>query len=153
VFVLDVGEETTEAGPVVGESSGAFEAFQSNSDEQIVRIRHISGDSIPTAELEVVVDASDACGKRGRIATLPLGSVGASNTISAGNVEGDDIFDNGFGAVNHGALDEETFGAGSVIRFRIAKGDCSVARDEALVVRIIHTPTNSVVISEQLTAT
>ncbi len=152
VFVLDLGEQTTESGPAVSESSGTFEAFQSGSDEQIVRIRHVAGDTLDTENLEVVVDASDACGKTGRIVNLPLGSVGASNTINQGNVEGDDIFDNSAGAVDHGALDAETYTAGDVIRFRIAKGDCTVQRDESLVVRVVHTPTNTVVIKKTLQA-
>lgn len=152
VFVLDFGEQTTEAGPVVGESSGTFEAFQSGSDEQIVRIRHISGDSVPTEEMEVVVDASDACGKRARLVNLPLGSVGNDNKIDDGNVEGDDIFDTRNGIIQHGALNDETYDAGSVIRFRIKKGACEVDRDDTLVVRVVHTPTNAIVLKETLRA-
>jgi len=155
VFVLDFGERTTESGPTVGESSGTFEAFQSGSDEQIVRIRHVAGDTLDIETLEVVVDASDACGKTGRIVNLPLGSVGASNTINHGNVEGDDIFDNrrgGGSAVDHGALDAETYTAGDVIRFRIPDTDCTVQQDESLTVRIVHTPTNTVVIKKTFQA-
>lgn len=151
VFALGFGT-STETAPVVGESSGTFEAFQSGSDEQIVRIRHVAGDTVPTDEMAVVVDASDACDKTGRLVDLPLGSAGASNTISPGNVEGDDIFDNSYGAVDHGALTDDVYDAGDVIRFRIAKGDCEVDPDETLVVSVVHTPTNAVVITERLQA-
>lgn len=152
VFVLDFGEEVEETAPVVGQSSGEFQAFDSGNDEQIVTIRHVAGDDIPVEEMEVAVSATCKDGtKRGRLVDLP---VDGRSIDYNDNVEGEDIFDTSsewfWGDL--GALKSESFTAGEKIEFRIKKGGCEVPQDGTVTVRVIHVPTNAVVIEQELTA-
>ncbi|MFW6018674.1 MAG: type IV pilin, partial [Halapricum sp.] len=59
-FVLGFGEEVEETGPVVGQSSGEFDAHETGdeSNSQIVTIRHVAGDDIPVREMEVAVSVT-----------------------------------------------------------------------------------------------
>jgi len=106
------------------------------------------------SSIEVVVDASDACGKQGRLVNLPVPSGG--NDIDQSNIEGDDIFDQrayGFDAVpGPNAIHRAEYAAGEQIAFRITGGPCSISQGDEITVRVIHTPTNSIIIEETLTA-
>ena len=154
VFALGVTEETTEAGPAVGQSSGEL-IPQDGYDDGIIRITHIAGDTIQVANMEVIVDASNACGKQGRLVDLPVPSSG--NDIDQSNIEGDDIFDQraygNDGVPGPNALHRSEYAAGEEIAFRITGGTCSINQGDKITVRVVHTPTNSVVIKETLTAT
>ena len=154
VFALGFTEDTGGEAPIVGQSSGAFEAFEDGSDEQIVTIRHVAGDTIPVEEMEVAVSATCKGGtKRGRLVELPVDGY-YGNAIGEQNVEGSDIFDGSYGQFygDVGALDDDTFTAGETIQFRIGKGDCEVPDSGTVTVRVIHVPTNAVVITQELTA-
>jgi FlaG/FlaF family flagellin (archaellin) len=48
---------------------------------------------------------------------------------------------------------DNTFTAGTSFEFRLTGGDCAINSGDEVVVRVVHTPTNSVVIKETLTAT
>jgi FlaG/FlaF family flagellin (archaellin) len=105
--------------------------------------------------MEVVVDASDACGKQGRLVNLPVPSGG--NDIEQSNIEGDDIFDErayGFNGVpGPNAIHRSEYAVGEQIAFRITGGSCSITQGDEITVRVVHIPTNSVIIKETLTAT
>ena len=154
VFALGFTDETNQPGPIVGQSSGEL-VPQDGSDDGIVRINHVAGDTIQVSNMEAVVDASDACGKQGRLVNLPVPSSG--NDIDQSNIEGDDIFDQrayGFDAVpGPNAIHRSEYVAGEQIAFRITGGPCSINRGDEITVRVVHTPTNSVAIKETLTAT
>jgi flagellin-like protein len=154
VFTLGFTEETTETGPIVGQSSGEFVPQDGNNDG-IVRIYHVAGDTIQVSDMEVVLDASDACEKQGRLINLPVPSSG--NDIDQSNIEGDDIFDQrGYGwddVPGPNAIHRSEYAAGEEIAFRITGGPCTINQGDEITVRVVHTPTNSVVIRETLTAT
>lgn len=164
VFSLGFADDITRPGPLVGQSSGELLAFEDESDEQIVRITHIAGDSITVSNIEISVRAECKDGmKQGRIINLPAGSYNAIREAD-GQIEGDKIFSqsslktigkNVDGVSNGGALlhGDGQYAAGESIIFRISKGDCEIATGGQVTVRIVHTPTNSVVIKETLTAT
>jgi len=153
VFTFGFTEKTTDAGPIVGQSSGEL-VPQDGSDDGIVRITHVAGDTIQVSNMEVVVDASDACGKHGRLINLPVPSSG--NDIEDSNIEGDDIFDQrayGFSGVpGPNAIHESEFAASDRVAFRITSSTCPIVQGDEITVRIVHTPTNSVVIKQTLTA-
>jgi len=160
VFVLGFGEEVEETAPVVGQSSGTFENG-TNSEKQIVTIRHVAGDDIPVKEMEVAVSATCRGGetKRGRLVKLPVdGQYGRA--IGDANVDGDKIFSKKAeyfaSAWDLGALNEESFAAGDKIEFRIKKSDgdvgCTVPQGGTVTVRVVHIPTDAIVIEQELTA-
>ena len=147
VFALGFTEETTDAGPVVGQSSGELVRDIAGGDDQTVRLTHVAGDRLDVSELEIAVDATDACGKRSRIINIP------TKTLGSANFNGDDIFD--FFSPDGGRLDtsaDGTWGAGGTATFRIASTECELSSGETITLRVVHTPTNSVVIKETLTA-
>lgn len=154
VFALGFTDEVKQPSPVVGQSSGEL-VPQDGSNDGIIRITHVAGDTIQVSNMEVLVDASDACGKQGRLVDLPVPSSG--NDIDQSNIEGDDIFDQrayGFDAVpGPNAIHGSKYAAGEEIAFRITGGSCSITQGDEITVRVIHLPTNSIVIKETLTAT
>ena len=163
-FTFGVTDDIEQPGPNVGQSSGELLAFEDDSDEQIVRITHIAGDSITVSNIEISVRAECKDGmKQGRIVNLPAGSYNAIRETD-GQIEGDKIFsqsslntisDKVDGVSNGGALlhGDGQYTAGESIIFRISKTDCEITTGSQVTVRIVHTPTNSVVIKETLTAT
>jgi FlaG/FlaF family flagellin (archaellin) len=157
VFTLGFTDDINQSSPLVGQSTGTLEPNPSGSgsDNGFVRIRHVAGDTIQTDDMEIVVDATDVCGKRGRLVNLPVDGY-SGNAIGSTNIEGDDIFDGRppyFGGPEYSALHETEYVAGKEILFRIPNTDCPVRNGEEVIVRVVHTPTNSVVIEQTLTAT
>jgi FlaG/FlaF family flagellin (archaellin) len=167
VFALGFTDEANQPGPVVGQSSGELLAFEDDSDEQIVRITHIAGDSITVSDIEIPVRAECKDGtKQGRIVNLPAedGNDIDENDDGQSQIEGENIFsqsslttiDNKVDGVSDGGAllhGDGQYTAGESIIFRISKGDCEIATNGQVTVRIVHTPTNSVVIKQTLTAT
>ncbi|MBO4249350.1 type IV pilin [Halomicrobium sp. IBSBa] len=156
VFALGFAEETTKPGPVVGQSSGTLEANTVGDGNGIVRLTHVAGDRIPVPEMEVAVDATDACGKKGRLVNLPVDRY-SGKAIGPGNIEGDDIFDersyNSGGTPDENAIHGSEYTASDQIAFRIPDTDCTIEEGEEITVRVVHTPTASVPITKTLTAT
>ena len=150
VFALGFTNDANQPGPVVGQSSGELVKDESGSDDQIVRITHVAGDTLTVSNLEVAVDARDACGKQSRIINLPTNAIGYSST----DYTGDDIFD--LTSPDGGQLDTSADGswtAGETATFRLASTKCQLNDGDEITVRVVHTPTNSVVIRQTLTAT
>jgi flagellin-like protein len=146
---LGFGEEVDDPAPTIAESSGELRAFQDGSDEQRVRIYHEAGDPVRSENVEIAVDASDACGKRGRIVDLP------TKILTAENLRGDAVMFDQSGAGFEGALETERFTAGDRIDFRLkkAEGDgCVLDPGDRITVRVVHTPSGAVLIEERLTA-
>jgi flagellin-like protein len=143
---LGFGEEVDEPAPTVAESSGELVADDGGFGNQRVRLYHQAGDPVRVTNVEIAVDASDACGKRGRIVDLP------TNTIDADeNVRGADIFDGRSGQAK-GALQADVYRAGDVFDFRLTSGACELDPGDRITVRIVHTPSGAVLVEERLTA-
>jgi len=159
VFVLGFGEEVEETAPVVGQSSGEFVGDISGSNDQIVRIRHVAGDSIDVSNMEIVVST---CGKTTRITNLPATRYTPTYIPfdENRNFEGDqDLISEGQPGQswNAGVLHEDTdntFKADAEFEFRInnAPNGCDLSPGDRVTVRVIHVPTNAVVIEQELTA-
>jgi flagellin-like protein len=154
ILALGFTEETTKAGPIVGQSTGTLESNGAGNDNGFVRIRHVAGDPVQTSNMEVVVDATAACEKHGRLVNLPVDGFGG-NAIGDSNIEGNNIFDERppyFGGPEKSALHDSEYVAGEELLFRIPNSDCPLQDGDQVTVRVVHIPTNSVVIKETLTA-
>jgi flagellin-like protein len=143
-------ESTDDPAPVVGQSSGELVGDVAGGGDQVVRINHEAGDTVPVTDIEVAVDATGACGKQGRLVDLPDNAVGYG---TPDQIVGDDIFDDT--TPDGGALDTSSdgdFAAGDTISFRLASGECTLGDGDQITVRLVHTPTNAVVVEQTLTA-
>lgn len=155
---LGFTDKLTGAAPTVAGSSGTYERYAGDGGrytEQVVRITHEGGDTLTVADLAVVVDASDACGKTGRLVNLP--AEGDDPRPTSRYVRGDDIFDNAAnsveGPIGTGDVDDDgEWSAGETAQFRLATRACRVAPGDTLVVRIVHTPTGATVVDQPVRA-
>ncbi|MFB6250934.1 MAG: type IV pilin [Halobellus sp.] len=149
VFGFGNVEDLRSPAPVVGESSGELVPQDGNSGG-IVRITHLGGDTLQASNLEIVVDAEEACGKTGRLVNLPAS--GGDPRPEDEYEGGDYVFDNSYNSVS-GPIGETggRWDAGETSSFRIAVSECGLDQGETIVVRVVHTPSNSVVIDETLT--
>lgn len=149
-FSLGFVDETKQAAaPVVGQSSGEL-VTQDGDDGGKISITHIAGDTLSASRLEIAVNAQEACGKSGRLVNLPAS--GDDLRPTSDYVRGDDIFDNSYNSVS-GPIGEAggQWQAGETITFRLASSECELNSGESVTVRVVHTPTNSVVIEQTLT--
>lgn len=160
VFALGMTGEESQPGPVVGESSAELVRDRPGADDQVVRITHVAGDPVAVSEMEVAVRA---CGKRARIVDLPAPTTRSASTptyfpFDDGNFEGDEelLSEGTVGQTwSAGVLHEDTtdtFAGGTSFEFRITNGACSLNAGDRVDVRVVHTPTNTVFIEKQLTA-
>lgn len=148
VFTVGFIDEANQPAPIVGQSSGELVYDRPGGNDQIVRLTHLAGESLDVSELEIAVDATNACGKQSRIVNLP------TSTLGPANYNGEDIFD--YYSPDGGQLDtsaDGTWSAGETATFRLASTECELNNGDTLTVRVVHTPTNSVVLKEALTAT
>lgn len=150
VFVFGVADDVDEAAPTVAQSSGGL-VTQDGDSGGIVRLTHEGGDSLTASNLEIVVDAREACGKMGRLVNLP--AEGGDPNPTDEYVHGDDVFDNSHNSVG-GPIGEAggEWEAGETATFRLAKSECPLESGDTITVHVVHTPTNSVVIEQTLTA-
>ncbi|ADE35668.1 type IV pilin [Methanohalophilus mahii] len=149
-----IGFEMQEPAPFVAHSSGEL-VRKGDTDvdfgDQRVYIYHEGGDAVKMSEVETMVDATEVSGMKARIVNLPV-----SKTESLGNhILGDDgLIDKS--APNFekcgGAITKEYFSVGEKLWFRINSGECPLEKGDQITVKIIHTPTNTIVIEETLTA-
>jgi FlaG/FlaF family flagellin (archaellin) len=154
VFALGFTGDANQPGPVVSQSSGELVRDISGGNDQIVRLTHVAGDNLDVSTLEIAVDATDACGKQSRLVNLPDNAVGSTKASELESIEGADIFDDD--SPDGGQLDtsaDGTWSAGETATFRLASTECKLNGGDAITVRVVHTPTNSVVIEQTLTAT
>ncbi len=157
VATVGLAETLDDTAPVIGQSDGEF-AAQDGFDGGIVRITHVAGDVVRVSDIEVAVSADcsgDGTEKHGRLVNLPAKS---GDRPQSDNIEGDDIFDESTGSLTErgaddtGALVTDEFRPGDVIVFRIAGGDCDLQSGDTVTVRVVHTPSNAVIIRQELTA-
>ncbi|SEV89323.1 flagellin N-terminal-like domain-containing protein [Halobacterium jilantaiense] len=151
VFVLDISNTIEDPAPVVGQSSGDL-TTQDGNGGGIVSITHIAGDTLVAADLEIVVDADAACGKTGRLVNLP--AEGDDPDPESEYVRGEDVFDNSANSVS-GPIGEAggEWTPGETVTFRLASSECALTRGDTITVRVVHTPSRTVVIDQSLTVT
>ncbi|WP_251330525.1 type IV pilin [Haloplanus pelagicus] len=160
-FALGFTENLNDPAPMVAQTSGEFIPQEGDSGS-IVKLMHVAGDSIAVSDIEISVRAECEAGtKQGRIVNLPAGS-GNAIRESDGQIEGDDIFDesslntidNQVDGVDNGValLQGGQYTTGDSIIFRIAKGDCELRRGSAISVRVVHNPSQTVIINKDLVA-
>ena len=151
VLALGFTDEANQPGPIVGQSSGEL-VTQDGNEGGKVSITHIAGDTLSASNLEIAVNAQEACGKSGRLVNLPAS--GGDPVPTSEYVRGDDIFDNSYNSVS-GPIGEAggQWQAGETATFRLASSECELDSGESITLRVVHTPTNSVVIKQTLTVT
>ena len=149
---LGVGSELRDPAPTIAQSSGTLVA-QEGTDGGIVTITHVAGDTVPVSELAV---ASDACGERERLVNLPEDPSNNAGRFADTNVASGDISESivsgGFEA-DLRALDSRTdndFSAGSALQFRLTGGACPLDPGDRVIVRVVHAPSNSVLVTKTL---
>ena len=158
VTALGFTDELTGVAPTVAGSSGTYERYTTGGGrytEQVVRLTHEGGDTLTVSDVELVVDASDACGKTGRLVNLPAS--GDDPRPTSRYVRGDDIFDNSAnsveGPLGTGDIDDDgEWSAGETAQFRLATSDCPLQPGETVTVRVVHTPTNAVLVEQSVGA-
>ena len=154
VAFLGIAENITEPAPNVADTTGEFEPG-SGSDEQIVRITHVAGDSVSVESIEIIVRASGPgtdLPTEARLVNLP------ASTYFNGNIQGDEglITSQSWKAKIIVDSDSNTWAAGQTIEFRINSGaaDFSGSGDTAadeLEVVIVHMPSNSILSEHKFT--
>ena len=155
---LGFTDELTDPAPTVAAASGSYDRYAAGGgryDEQVVRITHEGGDTLTVADLAIAVDASDACGKTGRLVNLPIEDDDPRPTTRY--VRGDDIFDNSAdsveGPIGTGDVDDDgEWSAGETAQFRLATSECRVDSGDTILVRLVHTPTDSVLVDQPIRA-
>jgi FlaG/FlaF family flagellin (archaellin) len=155
VSVVALGQvgELTEPAPLVFQSGGEYNTYETGGGRytgQVIRIRHIAGHPIPVRDIEIVVDAVDACGKSGRLGNFPI--PGDDPRPTQVYVEGDDIFDNSANSVEGpiGTGGDGKWSAGETVQFRIATSECRI--QHAITVRVVHLPTKEIIIEQHMSA-
>lgn len=150
VFALGFSEEVDNSAPNVAETTGEFVPGAA-SDEQIVRVTHVAGDSVAVENIEIIVRASGpGVDAEARLINLPTDSF-FSNAIDASNVQGDDIIGTSNRPPNQVIIpaDPNTWTAGRTIQFRVKTGGADF-RDGAspdadrLKITVVHTPSDSI---------
>jgi len=155
---LGFADELTGVAPTVAQSSGTYERYASGGgryDEQVVRVTHEAGDTLTVRDIEIAVDASDACGKTGRLVNLPAS--GDDPRPTGEYVRGDDVFDNAAnsveGPIGTGDVDDDgEWSAGETVQFRLSTRECPLDTGDRFTVRVVHIPTDSVVIDQPVRA-
>ena len=144
--------EIQEPAPFVAHASGELVrkgGADGHRADQRVYIYHEGGEPIIVSDMEIVVDSTEVCGKRSRIIDLPV-----QNSLNSSNIKGDTgMLDKGLYGID-GAIEEAEFSAGEKLMFRINNGEdaCPLKKGDQITVKIIHKPTNTIVIEETLTA-
>lgn len=161
VIVVGFGEDLDDPAPTVGQASGEF-VGGTGSTNQVVRISHIAGDNVDVSEIEITVTAPQCDVDKARIVNLPV-----QGSFSGFDVQyGSDLIDQTgkrFAAWEFGVLHADTdnvFESGSFFEFRLnsrqancGPGGGGFTAGDRVTVRVVHTPTDAVIIEEELRAT
>ena len=158
---LGFSEQLREPAPNVAESNGELRT-QEGYDGGVVRITHVAGDSVQVSNIEiaVTVDGTEET-QRARIQNLPATAVnfGFEGFSNANLEQGDESFISKgtySSTWDIGALHEtnsNTLSAGSSFEFRInGYTGIELSSGDRVTVRIIHTPSDSIIIRQDLTA-
>lgn len=143
-YMLGLTSGLDEEAPTIGQTSGALEAVDGGYQ---VRILHVAGDVVTVSGLEVIVDATDACGKRARLVGLPTDRIGPDD------VEGASIFSPaGLEAGALGTGGDGEWSAGERLQFGIDGDRCEIEPGESVTVRVVHVPSDAVLVRADIPA-
>lgn len=167
-LITEFSDQQRDPAPVAGQLSGEFVSHDispSKYEGGVVTITHDSGEPVQIKNIEIDVDATDACGKTGRLINLPGPTPKRYITtpqylpFNDGNFEkkSNSIFTQGTGQEkwDAGALHKDTgelYVAGDSFQFRIGKTDCEIIGSDSIHVKMIHTPTNTILFEKTFTA-
>jgi len=151
VAVLGLTENLTEPAPIIGDTTGEFDA----GNTQIVRITHVVGDSINVENIEIIVRASGPDGRlpaEVRLVDLPgdYTDFCGGGVLNKRNLQGDIYLIKRGCAPNQVITDGDsnTWSSGTTIQFQIRSGlaDFSAGggADELEIV-ILHTESNAII--------
>ncbi|WP_158599152.1 type IV pilin [Methanohalophilus sp. RSK] len=149
--------EMQEPAPFVAHSSGEL-VRKGGADvqktDQRVYLYHEGGDPIDVSDIEIVV-SFDKNDKVGTLHNFPI--EGDDPNPTSEYVSGDDVFDNSHnsieGSIGTGDVDDDgMWSTGEYVMFRISNTAVSLNSGDIVYVKIIHTPTNTVIMEETLTA-
>ncbi|WP_233563248.1 type IV pilin [Haloarcula sp. Atlit-7R] len=144
--VFSASSDLNQQTPTVARSTGEFVIGPSGRcGENTVTIRHDGGDPVPADELEVAVGLPD---NGARIVALPVSgtALSARNTADPDNV----VYDYCVGGVI--ANGGQRWSAGRIIAFQLNAGGGTVEPGDSIEVRVVHAPTNGVLVEAELTA-
>lgn len=144
--------EMQEPAPFVVHSSGELVRDVDGADDQKIYLYHEGGDPIKVSDIEIVVDATKCCGMKDRIVNLPARDSNMNPKLGEQNIAEDSDLISKTTNYCGGAIAKEYFSVGEKLWFRINNGQCSLEKGDQITVKIIHTPTNTIVIEETLTA-
>jgi flagellin-like protein len=153
-FAFGFGSTANDVAPFVAESSGEFQSDVAGGGDQIVTLTHEGGDSVDVSLIQIRVSFSEH-EEVGRLVNLP--AEGDDPQPTDEYVRGDDVFDNSANSVS-GSIGTEPpdtdgqWSVGDTIQFRIASGAVSVSSGETVVVEIIHSPSDSIIVSKSIIA-
>lgn len=170
VFALGFGEDLQDPAPLVGQSTGELEPVDGGSGG-IITVTHVAGDSVEVEHMEIIVDASDACGKRTRVVNL---SASFSGQYYPGNQLDEENFRQNKQLLAEGFLPQfgqekwdarllmdteddpntvdNTFSSGKSFQLRIASGNCNLNTGDSVSISIVHTPSGSIILDQELAA-
>jgi flagellin-like protein len=158
-LILSTASSVPQPSPLIAQSTGDLDR-EDSGDGGIVTVRHEGGDTVMVKNIEIIIDATNTCGEQARVINLPADYFSSSNQLNNKNfINGDSsIFVKGhpFGQEewNIGPLGDHTddaFSTGESFQLRIG-ADCSVSRGDQIIVKMVHLPSNSVIIDLQVTA-
>jgi FlaG/FlaF family flagellin (archaellin) len=130
--------------PTISQTSTSLEVADDGG--LVAKIRHVGGDVAMVENLELVVDATDACGTQARLVDLPTSASGTAT------VEGTDIFSPGeSGQATVQAAPDGEWGAGGAVGLTIDSDRCPVGSGETVAVSVVHEPSGTMVLTEQFT--
>lgn len=135
---------------LVADSDGPIDASVPGSDDdQTVVLRHASGDSVPTAELEIVVRLPEH-DRESRLTALPI----EADRLPPDGFDGDDLVDRRAGRFSEPLVGESaSWTGGERLAFRIKthRGDGVVLDPgDSVAVTVVHEPTETVLVEETL---
>lgn len=154
VSAIDFGAGSDGSAPVVSEANGTLSIDDDGTENPVVELTHVEGDTLRVENLTLVVTAQAACGKSGRLVNLPAADGDPSPPSEY--VRGDDIFDNSDDSLT-GPIGEDnvtvdgTWSAGQTATFRLDGEACPLSTSNEVIVRIQHSPTTTVLAQLRLT--
>jgi len=156
-FALGLGEETEEPAPAVTAELDRNEVTGVSgvtSGSERIELTHRAGDSIALEEISIYTEARcfddallTADTKRGELVNLPV-----SSGIQDKNVQGENVFQRGVGAVEAplSGTTDRTWESGETLVYHINADKCSVPDSGIVTVEVIHEPSNSRIVEETL---
>jgi flagellin-like protein len=157
VSVFVFGEDIRSPSPVVGQSTGDIDPNPGGSGG-IITVTHMAGDPVEVKNIQILIDATDACNSKARVINLPA-DYSFSQFDDDVHFRGDtDILNQEPAPTGKdwdgGVLLEEndnTFSAGDSFQLQLSAVDCPLNGGEQIEINIVHTPTDSIILSEELT--